>query len=94
MLRTNSIHESAFEMHIVKARLKDGEMTIRMTSSDTGKDFYDESMSKELFDDFIAHINAKEGIPAPFADVILEGESWSGGMPYISLAHYKSGEAM
>lgn len=85
-----SIEGASLSMHIVKARVKDGEMTIRMTSSDTGKDFYDEAMSGELFDDFISHINAEDDIPEPFKSVIAE-ENWTGGMPYISIAHYKSG---
>lgn len=90
-----NVHESvegaSLSMHITKARVQDGKMVIKLTSSDTGKDFYDEAMSKELFDDFIGHININEGIPEPFQSAILEGESWQGGMPYISLAHYKSG---
>src|SRR5512138_1460727 len=65
-----NVHESvegtSLSMHVTKATLREGKMVIKMTSSDTGKDLYDEAMSKELFDDFVAHINANEGIPEPF----------------------------
>lgn len=91
-----NVHESIegvseLSMYVVKANLKDGEMRLRLTSSDTSKDYYDEEMSEELFDDFIEHIEGNEEIPAPFKSRICE-EEWCGGMPYVSIAHYKSGK--
>lgn len=88
-----NVHEGVSElsMYVVKANIKDGEMRLRMTSSDTGKDAYDESMSTELFDDFLAHIRDEDEIPEAFKSVIAE-ETWDGGMPYVSIAHYKSGK--
>jgi hypothetical protein len=88
-----NVHEGVSElsMYVVKANIKDGEMRLRMTSSDTGKDAYEEAMSTELFDDFLAHIRDEDEIPEAFKSVIAE-ETWDGGMPYVSIAHYKSGK--
>jgi hypothetical protein len=82
---------ASFEMAIVKANIdKDGVMRWRSVNSDIEEDVYGERMSRELFQDFIQHIENNEPIPAPFDSVIAEPD-WNGGMPYISLAHYKSG---
>jgi hypothetical protein len=88
-----NVHEGVSElsMYVVKANIKDGEMRLRMTSSDTGKDAYEEAMSTELFDDFLSHIRDEDEIPEAFKSVIAE-ETWDGGMPYVSIAHYKSGK--
>jgi hypothetical protein len=48
-------------------------------------------MSLELFADFSKHIENKEPIPEIFRNAICE-EDWCGGMPYVSLSHYKSGK--
>lgn len=87
-----NVHDglAEFSMNIVKANIKDGEMRWRSVNSDVGEDFYGERMSKELFQDFIAHIENNDPIPEPFKSVIAEPD-WDGGMPYISIAHYKSG---
>jgi hypothetical protein len=80
-----------FSMTIHKANVdKNGVMRWRSVNSDIGEDFYGERMSKELFQDFIQHINNEDDIPEPFKSAICE-EDWCGGMPYISIAHYKSG---
>lgn len=89
-----NVHDSAvqeFSMAIVKATVKDGEMRWRSVNSDTGEDSYGEKMSKELFQDFVEHIKNGDEIPEPFKSVICE-EEWCGGMPYISLAHYRTGK--
>lgn len=83
---------ASFEMAIVKANTdKNGVMRWRSVNSDVGEDAYGEKMSEELFRDFIRHIQNEDEIPEPFKSVIAEPE-WDGGMPYISIAHYKSGE--
>lgn len=68
----------------------DKKRRILMVSSDTDPDLYDESMSKELFSDFVDHIENKHDIPEPFKSAICE-DYWCGGMPYISIAHYGAG---
>lgn len=87
-----NVHEgiAEFSMSIVKANVKDGVMRWRSVNSDIEEDVYGERMSKELFQDFISHIEANEEIPEPFKSVIAE-PAWNGGMPYLSIAHYKSG---
>jgi hypothetical protein len=64
-------------------------MTFRMSSSDTGKDLADEAMSLELFKSFVERIHNKD-IPEPFKSAICE-DAWCGGMPYLSIAHYRAG---
>jgi hypothetical protein len=65
-----------------------GEKRIRMAASDTGEDFFGERMSTELFHNFVRRMN--EPLPEAWRSVIEE-LSWSGGMPYASISHYKSG---
>lgn len=66
-----------------------GKMCWRAVASDTSPDLYKESMSNDLYDDFIDRINKKSKVPEPFREVL--NEEWEGGMPYLSIAHYKSG---
>lgn len=80
-----------FSMAIVKATNKNGEMRIRTVNSDTEEDFFEERMSTDLFEDMIYRIENDVPFPEEFKSVICE-EDWCGGMPYISLAHYKSGK--
>lgn len=63
----------------------------RAVGSDTESDLYNEKMSPEIFSDFVYRI--EQGIPIPevFRETICE-ESWCGGMPYLSIAHYKAGQ--
>lgn len=83
---------ASFEMAIVKANTdKNGVMRWRSVNSDVGEDAYGEKMSEELFKDFIRHIQNEDDIPEPFKSVIAEPD-WDGGMPYLSIAHYKSGD--
>ena len=80
-----------FSMSIVKATSKDGEMKWRSVNSDIEEDYFGERMSLELFADFNKHIENNDPIPEVFRDAICEVD-WCGGMPYISLAHYKTGK--
>lgn len=66
-----------------------GRMNWRAVASDTSPDLYAERMSNELYDDFISRINNNAKVPAPFDKAL--GEDWNGGMPYLSISHYKSG---
>jgi len=89
-----NVHDSAiaeFSMAIVKATSKDGQMAWRSVNSDVEEDFFGERMSKELFADFNKHIENNEPIPEVFKEYICE-EAWCGGMPYVSISHYKSGK--
>lgn len=63
----------------------------RAVDSDTDSDLYDEKMSVELFHDFTDRINNNTPVPEAFKSVICE-DSWCGGTPYLSIAHYKAGE--
>ena len=88
-----NVHDSAiseFSMAIVKTSSKDGKMSWRSVNSDIEEDVFGEKMSLELFADFNKHIENNEGIPEPFKSAICE-EDWCGGMPYMSLSHFKSG---
>ncbi|MCR4311504.1 MAG: hypothetical protein NUV54_03005 [Candidatus Taylorbacteria bacterium] len=89
----SNVHDSAiaeFGMSIVKATSKDGEMKWRSVNSDIEEDYFGEKMSLDLFADFNKHIENKDPIPEIFKSAICE-EDWCGGMPYVSLSHYKTG---
>ncbi len=58
--------------------------------SDTDDDLYAEKMSMELYQDFKSRIDSNTPIPEEFKSVICE-KDWCGGMPYLSIAHYKAG---
>ena len=58
--------------------------------SDVDADLYQEKMSLELYQDFARRIKNNEPVPEAFKSVICE-DSWCGGMPYLSIAHYKAG---
>ena len=79
-----------FSMSIVKATQKNGEMRWRSVNSDVEEDVFGERMSLELFADFNKHILNDEPIPREFSSRICE-DDWCGGMPYMSIAHYKTG---
>jgi hypothetical protein len=57
--------------------------TWAMVASDTEADSYNDSMSLELFSDFINRANAKEQPPETY-----RSDFWSGGLPYLSISHY------
>ena len=68
-----------------------GVMRWRGTASDIDYDLYSERMSNELYDDFINRINTDQKVPETFRSALGEDE-WDGGMPYVSLSHYKTGK--
>lgn len=74
-----------FSLTITKASFdpKTNQRRFVATASDTDMDSFGESMSMELFNDFIDRANRKEKPPEYFCS-----EFWSGGMPYLSVAHY------
>ena len=92
-----NVHNSEivdFSMSITKASYDKFNTTPRhwrAVDSDTDSDLYDEQMSVELFKDFTDRINNNTPVPEEFKSVICE-DSWCGGMPYLSIAHYKAGE--
>jgi hypothetical protein len=92
-VRTSEV--PTFSMSITKASYDKFNSTPRhwrAVDSDIDKDLYDEQMSTELFDDFTNRINNETPVPEEFKSVICE-DTWCGGMPYLSIAHYKAGES-
>ena len=68
-----------------------GERRWRAETSDTGEDVRGDSMTLQLFGDFIQRIESGEKVPHNY-----RSDFWSGGMPYISVSHYPDygGEAV
>lgn len=67
-------------------------MKFRMVSSDIHPDSFDERMSLELFNDFTSRIEKNAQVPEPYKSILSEKSGWQGGMPYVSVAHFKSGK--
>ena len=101
-------HLQALEANVKDASLV--EMSLRITKasyqksdrapmkwaaidSDVDPDLFEEKMSTELYMDFCSRIENKTPIPEAFHEVICESD-WCGGMPYLSIAHYKAGTSM
>lgn len=76
---------SEFSLRIERASLDKAtqERRWRAVASDIDSDSYGDSMSLQLFSDFIQRIDAKERVPEEF-----RSEFWSGGLPYLSVSHY------
>ena len=55
----------------------------RAVASDTDEDKRKDSMSLELFNDFISRIDTGELVPEQY-----QSDFWKGGMPYVSVSHY------
>jgi len=74
-----------FSMAIVKASYDKATATRRWraVASDTEEDSYKDSMSLELFSDFMGRIETEEAPPEEF-----RSDFWSGGKPYLSVSHY------
>lgn len=74
-----------FSLRIERAGLDKptGDLLWRMVASDTDADSYNDSMSLELFQDFITRADSEELVPETF-----RSDFWSGGMPYLSISHY------
>ena len=84
----------SFSMAITKASIPDKAnrtMRISLVNSDTGEDVYGERMSVELFEDFVERIEANMPVPEPFDAAVCE-DGWCGGLPYLSISHFKSAE--
>jgi len=84
-----------FSMFIHKATRDKatGEMRLHLVNSDTGEDVFGEKTSIDLFNDFVYRSDNNLPVPEPFFDIIKKSENdyWSGGKPYLSISHYKSG---
>ena len=94
-IKTQNPEIVSFSMAITKASYDKFNSTPRhwrAVDSDTDKDIYEEQMSTELFNDFTDRINNDTPVPEAFKSVICE-DTWCGGMPYLSIAHYKAGES-
>ena len=83
-------------MRISKASYNKSEQdAMRWTAidSDVDSDLYDERMSIELYKDFTHRIENNTPIPEPFLEAICEAD-WCGGVPYLSIAHFKAGSGL
>lgn len=60
-----------------------------MTASDTLLDLRDEAMSLELYKSFTENIEQEKSVPEPFSPLVTDS-FWTGGMPYLSVAHYSA----
>lgn len=82
-----------FSMAIIKSVYdkENNVMRWRAVASDVDPDLYEERMAPELFSDFVSRIKEKSTVPEPFNTIICE-DSWCGGVPYLSVAHYKAGD--
>jgi len=82
-----------FSLYINKASLDKATQEMRWfaVASDVDPDSYNDSMSLELYADFVGRIESKEVPPERH-----QSDYWSGGMPYLSLSHYldMNGEAV
>lgn len=76
---------SEFSLVIKNASVdpKTGERKWRAWASDVDTDAHGDSMSLQLFADFIQRIESGEKPPAEYCS-----EFWSGGEPYLSISHY------
>lgn len=84
-----------FSMSIIKASYEKSDNNPRRwraVDSDTEADIYQEKMSLELYKDFVDRINNNTPVPEQFKSIICE-DTWCGGMPYLSIAHFKAGES-
>jgi len=74
-----------FSMAIVKASYDKSTATRRWraVASDTDEDTYKDSMSLELFNDFLHRIEEEIAPPEDF-----RSDFWDGGKPYLSVSHY------
>ncbi len=78
---------SHFDMYITRANTDEkGVMRWQAVNSDTDYDSYQERMSLELYQDFVAHIK-EGGLPDTYRSAACS-EYWCGGMPYVSVSHY------
>lgn len=84
-VKKESFVAESFSFIITKAAFDKatGKRKFSAIASDTFYDSYNERMSLELFSDFIDRANKKEQPPERF-----RSNFWSGGMPYLSVAHY------
>lgn len=88
MMQNSAIQE--FSMSIIRTSYDKptGRMGFRMTASDTKLDLYKTQMSRSLFESFVRHIKNNDPLPQEFS--MFREDGWDGGMPYVSIAHYKS----
>lgn len=94
-LQANVKHSDVVEMslRITKASYNKSEkdaMRWAAIDSDVDEDLYEERMSIELYKDFVYRIENNIPVPEAFRSVICE-DDWCGGMPYLSIAHFKAG---
>lgn len=74
-----------FSMRIERASYEKStnERRWRAVASDTDEDSRQDSMSLQLFNDFLSRIDSGEMVPEQY-----QSDFWKGGMPYVSVSHY------
>lgn len=74
-----------FSMRIERASYDkaSNERRWRAVASDTDEDSRQDSMSLQLFNDFLSRIDSGELVPEQY-----QSDFWRGGMPYVSVSHY------
>jgi cation transport regulator ChaB len=74
-----------FSMRIERASYDkaSNERRWRAVASDTDEDSRQDSMSLQLFNDFLSRIDTEQLVPEQY-----QSEFWKGGMPYVSVSHY------
>lgn len=74
-----------FSMRIERASYDkaSNERRWRAVASDTDEDSRKDSMSLQLFNDFLSRIDSGEVVPEDY-----QSDFWKGGMPYVSVSHY------
>ena len=93
MAEVNTLAELSMVITKASRDKETGTMRLRLVNSDTGADVFGEKMSLELFQDFVERSSSNAPIPEPFREIVEKSEQgwYSGGPPYLSIAHFKSG---
>ena len=81
--KEESLAEFSLAIHAATHNKPAGTLRWKASASDVFDDSLLDNMTAELFDDFTARINSGELAPEEF-----RSDFWSGGMPYLSVAHY------
>lgn len=81
--KTKSLTEFSLRIDRASYDKATNERRFRAVASDTDEDSRKDSMSLELFNDFLTRINTQEPVPEEY-----QSDFWVGGTPYLSVSHY------
>lgn len=82
--KASELAEFSLAIKSVGVNKTSGERYWKANTSDILPDSYNDEMSLDLYKSFINRIEAGEKPPEHFCS-----ESWKGGMPYVSVAHFR-----